>query len=58
MRESSTIGPDLIRDTLAKVDLTRRRLLKAQSQQKSYADRRCRPLEFEAGDNVAPEGDA
>ena len=45
-------GPDLIRDTSEKVDLIRKRLLTAQSQQKSYADRRRRPLEFEAGDHV------
>ena len=52
MGESSTTGPDLIRDTSAKVDLIRRRLLTAQSRQKSYVDRRRRPLEFEACDHV------
>ena len=52
MGESSTIGLNLIRDTLAKVDLIRRRLLIAQSWKKSYAERRRRPLEFEAGDHV------
>ena len=35
-----------------KVDLIRRHLLTAQSRQKSYADRRCRPLKFEASDHV------
>ena len=50
--ESPTTGPDLIKDTSLKVDLIWRRLLTAQSQQKSYADRRRRPLEFEAGDHV------
>ena len=52
VRESPTIGPDLIRDTSMKVDLIRRRLLTAQSRQKSYADRGCRPLKFEACDHV------
>ena len=52
MEESSTTGLDLIRDTLVKVDLIQRCLLMAQSRQKSYADRRSRPLEFEAGDHV------
>ena len=52
MGESSTIGPDLIRDTSVKVGLIRRCLLKTQSHQKSYMDRRRRPLEFEAGDHV------
>ena len=36
--ESSTTGPDLIRDTSEKVSLIRQRLLTAQSHQKSYAD--------------------
>ena len=37
--ESSITGPDLSRDTLEKVGLIQKRLLTAQSQQKSYADR-------------------
>ena len=52
MGESSIIGPDLIRETLEKVGMIRKRLLTAQSRQKSYADIRRRPLEFEAGDQV------
>ena len=36
--ESSIIGPDLIRDTSEKVNLIQKRLLTAQSRQKSYAD--------------------
>ena len=50
--ESSIIGPDLIRDTSENVRLIRHRLLTAQSRHKSYADVRCRPLEFEVGDHV------
>ena len=52
VRESSITGPDLIRDTSEKVSLIRQRLLTAQSWQKSYADVRRRPLEFEVGDHV------
>ena len=52
MGESSITGPDLIRDTSEKVSLIRKRLLTAQSRQKSYADRRRQPLEFEVGDHV------
>ena len=52
MGESSITGPDLIRDTPEKVNLIRKRLLTAQSRQKSYADRRRQPLEFEVGDHV------
>ena len=50
--ESSITGPELIRDTSEKVSLIRQRLLTAQSQQKSYAGVRRRPLEFEVGDHV------
>ena len=50
--EISITGPDLIRDTFEKVCLIRQRLLTAQSRQKSYADVRRRPLEFEVGDHV------
>ena len=50
--ESSITGLDLIRDTSEKVGMIRKRLLTTQSRQKSYADIRRRPLEFEAGDHV------
>ena len=43
---------DLIRDTSEKVNLIRQCLLTGQSRQKSYADVRRRPLEFEVGDHV------
>ena len=52
VEERSITGPDLIRYTSKKVDLIRKHLLMAQSQQKSYADRPRRPLEFEVGDHV------
>ena len=50
--ESSITSSDLIRDTSKKVSLIRKCLLTAQSRQKSYADRRHRPLEFQVGDHV------
>ena len=52
MGESSITDPDLIRDTSEKVSLIRQRILMAQNRQKSYADVRRRPLEFEVGDHV------
>ena len=52
VEESSITGPDLIRDTSEKVSFIRQRLLTVQSQQKSYAYVRRRPLEFEVGDHV------
>ena len=50
--ESSITGPDLIKDTSEKVNLIRQSLLMAQSRQKSYANVRRRPLEFEVSDHV------
>ena len=50
--ESTITGPDLIRDASEKVSLIRQHLLTAQSWQKSYADVRRQPLEFEVGDHV------
>ena len=51
---SDTVGeiPQVIQDTIGKVALIRERMLAAQSCQKSYADRRGRPLEFEVGAHV------
>ena len=56
MGERSITSPDLVRDTTEKVDLIRKSFLTAQSRQKSYADRRRRPLEFEVGDHVFLKG--
>ena len=50
--ESSITGLDLIRGTSEKVSLIRQRLLTAHSQQKSYADIRRRPLEFEVDNHI------
>ena len=50
--ERSITGPALIRDTSEKVNLIRQRFLTAQSRQKSYANVRRRPLEFEVSDRA------
>ena len=52
MGESTITGPDLIRDTLERMGMIRKHLLTTQNRQKSYADIRRRPLEFEASDHV------
>ena len=52
VEERSTTGPELISDTLIKVELIRKRHLTAQNRQKSYTDTRRRPLDFEVGDHV------
>ncbi|GJU10569.1 putative reverse transcriptase domain-containing protein [Tanacetum coccineum] len=49
---SQLTGPELIRDTTEKIVQIKNRLLVARSRQKSYADRRLKPLEFEVGDRV------
>ncbi|GKE14759.1 putative reverse transcriptase domain-containing protein, partial [Tanacetum coccineum] len=45
-------GPELIRDTTKMIVQIKNRLLTARSRQKSYADRRTKPLEFEVSDMV------
>ncbi|XP_069155776.1 uncharacterized protein [Solanum lycopersicum] len=50
--ESSILGPEIIHEALEKVRLIRDRLSTAYSRQKSYADNRKRPLEFNVGDQV------
>ena len=50
--DKNLLGPDLVQETTEKVAVIRERLRTAQSRQKSYADRRRRPLEFEVGDYV------
>ncbi|GJQ94927.1 putative nucleotidyltransferase, ribonuclease H [Tanacetum coccineum] len=52
VRDSQLTGPELIRDTIEKIVQIKNHLLTARSRQKSYADRRLKPLEFEVGDMV------
>ncbi|GKA43236.1 putative reverse transcriptase domain-containing protein [Tanacetum coccineum] len=48
--DSQLTSPELIHDTTKKIVQIKNRLLTAHSRQKSYADRRLKPLEFEVGD--------
>jgi hypothetical protein len=50
--ERQTLGLKLIQDTRDKVRVIKERMSAAQSRQKSYADNRRRPLEFEVRDRV------
>ncbi|GJY21425.1 reverse transcriptase domain-containing protein [Tanacetum coccineum] len=50
--DSQLTGPELIRDTTEKIVQIKNRLLAARSRQKSYADKRLKPLEFKVGDMV------
>ncbi|GJV95860.1 putative nucleotidyltransferase, ribonuclease H [Tanacetum coccineum] len=50
--ESRLIGPELVQETIDKVVLIKEKLKAARDRQKSYADNRRKPLEFEVGDQV------
>ncbi|GKB89512.1 putative reverse transcriptase domain-containing protein [Tanacetum coccineum] len=50
--DSQLTGPEMIREMTEKIIQIKNRLLTARSRQKSYADRRSKPLEFEVGDMV------
>jgi hypothetical protein len=50
--EKTLEGPAFVKEAKEKVALIRKRLLEAQSRQKSYADNRRRELRFEEGDFV------
>ncbi|GJR95074.1 hypothetical protein Tco_0267248 [Tanacetum coccineum] len=52
IRESSLTGPELVLDMTNKVVLRKEKLKAARDRQKSYADNRRKPLEFEVGDRV------
>jgi hypothetical protein len=46
------VGPEMIQQTTEKVRKIRERMKISQDRQKSYADKRRKPLEFEEGDHV------
>ncbi|GJV92964.1 putative reverse transcriptase domain-containing protein [Tanacetum coccineum] len=50
--ESRLIGPELVQEMTDKVVLIKEKLKAARDRQKTYADNRRKPLEFEVGDQV------
>ncbi|GJS55047.1 reverse transcriptase domain-containing protein [Tanacetum coccineum] len=50
--DSRLIGPELVQETTDKVVVIKDRLKGARDRQKSYADNRRKPLEFQVGDHV------
>ncbi|GJR31879.1 putative reverse transcriptase domain-containing protein [Tanacetum coccineum] len=50
--ESQLIGPEIMQETTEKIVQIKERLKTARSRQKSYADKRRKPLEFQVGDRV------
>ena len=52
MGEKVLAGPELIQITHDKIHMIRERMKASQDRQKSYMDRRKRPIEFSVGDMV------
>ncbi|GJT04971.1 putative reverse transcriptase domain-containing protein [Tanacetum coccineum] len=50
--EDQLIGPELVQETTEKISQIKNRLKAAYDRQKSYADKRRKPLEFSVGDYV------
>ena len=50
--EAFVLGPQFLQQTTSKIKLIQDRMRATQNRQKSYADKRRRPLEFNEGDHV------
>jgi hypothetical protein len=50
--DSQVTGPELVLETTERITQIRERMAAARDRQKSYADKRRKPLEFEVGDKV------
>ncbi|GJS80740.1 putative reverse transcriptase domain-containing protein [Tanacetum coccineum] len=50
--DSQLTGPEIVHETTEKIIQIKKRIQAALDRQKSYADRRCKPLEFQVGDMV------
>nr|GEW61201.1 putative reverse transcriptase domain-containing protein [Tanacetum cinerariifolium] len=50
--ESQILGPELIQETTEKIIQIKQRMQAARDQQKSYADLKHKPMEFQVGDKV------
>ncbi|GKB34817.1 putative reverse transcriptase domain-containing protein [Tanacetum coccineum] len=50
--DAQLTGLDIVHETIEKIIQIKKRIQAARDRQKSYADRRCKPLEFEVGDKV------
>ena len=52
MGDHGYFGPDFIKEAREQVSVIQSHLMTAQSHQKTYADKRRRPLQFQVGDHV------
>ncbi|GJT98672.1 putative reverse transcriptase domain-containing protein, partial [Tanacetum coccineum] len=50
--EAQLTGPELIQETMEKIILIKQRMQATQDQQKSYANQKRKPMDFEVGDRV------
>nr|GEU88151.1 putative reverse transcriptase domain-containing protein [Tanacetum cinerariifolium] len=50
--EAQILGPELIQETTAKIVQTKQRIQATRDRQKSYADLKRKPMEFQVGDKV------
>ena len=50
--DNTLTGPEIIRETTEKIVQIRERMKTARDRQKSYADKRRQPLEFQVGDLI------
>lgn len=50
--EERILGPKIIQETMERIRMVHDKMKKAQDRQKSYANNKTRPLEFEEGDHV------
>ena len=50
--ETRLLGPEIVQQTIDKIQVIKERLQTAQSRQKSYVDVRRRKLEFQVSDHV------
>nr|GFC50520.1 putative reverse transcriptase domain-containing protein [Tanacetum cinerariifolium] len=52
VREAQILGPELIQETTKKIVQIKQRMQPARDRQKSYADLKRKPMEFQVGDKV------
>ncbi|GJT04985.1 putative reverse transcriptase domain-containing protein [Tanacetum coccineum] len=52
VREAQILGPERIQETIEKIIQIKQRMQAAHDRQKSYADLKCNPMEFQVGDKV------
>nr|GEZ28904.1 reverse transcriptase domain-containing protein [Tanacetum cinerariifolium] len=52
VREAQILGPELIQETTEKIVQIKQRIQAARDRQKTYADLKCKPMEFQVGDKV------